>query len=66
MSSTLSLSWNLLSTIGDLPDELIVKILFQFNGLQHPIVKLLLTETKKNKWEQLQSLPFSQSIKSHY
>ena len=35
MSSTLSLYWNLLDNIGKLPDELIVKILYEYNGLKH-------------------------------
>ena len=44
MSSTLSLYWKLLANIGNLPDELIVKILYENNGLKHPIVKLLYNE----------------------
>jgi hypothetical protein len=66
MSSTLSLSWNLLATIGNLPDELIVKILYEYNGLKHPIVKLLYNETKIDKYERLIKLPFSRSIQKHY
>jgi hypothetical protein len=66
MSSTLSICWNLLSTFGDLPDELIVKILYEFTGLQHPIVKLLFNETKNDKYERLIKLPFSRSIQNHY
>ena len=66
MSSTLSLSWILLSCKGDLPDELILKILLQFNGLQHPLVKLLLNKTKIDDAERLRKLPFSRSIQRHY
>tara|TARA_B110000285_G_C14763943_1_gene440832 strand:+ start:23 stop:655 length:633 start_codon:yes stop_codon:yes gene_type:complete len=65
-SSMISTSWNLLSTIGDLPDEIILKILYEFNGLQHPIVKLLFNETKVDEWERLRKLPFSRSIQNHY
>jgi hypothetical protein len=66
MSSTLYLCWNLLSTIGNLPDELIVKIIYEFNGFKHPIVKLLFNETKIDEWERLKNLPFSRSIQKYY
>ena len=66
MSSTLYLCWNLLDNIGKLPDELIVKILYEYNGLKHPIVKLLYNETKIDKWERLKNLPFSISIQKLY
>ena len=66
MSSTLSLCWNLLANIGNLPDELIVKILYEYNGLKHPIVKLLYNETKIDKYDRLIKLPFSKSIQKHY
>jgi len=66
MSSTLSLCWNLLATIGNLPDELIVKILYEYNGLKHPIVKLLYNETKIDKYERLKNVPFSKNIQKHY
>jgi hypothetical protein len=62
----ISTSWNLLSTIGDLPVEIILKILYEFNGLQHPIVKLLFNETKVDEWDRLRKLPFSRSIQNHY
>jgi hypothetical protein len=64
--SILTLYWHLLGYKAKLPDELILKILLQFNGLQHPLVKLLLNASKKENWEQLQALPFSQCIKRHY
>ena len=66
MSSTLSLYWKLLANIGNLPDELIVKILYENNGLKHPIVKLLYNETKIDKYERLKNLPFSISIQKLY
>mgnify|MGYP007047347296 CR=1 FL=1 len=66
MSSTLSLYWNLLDNIGKLPDELIVKILYEYNGLKHPIVKLLYNETKIDEYERLKNIPFSISIQKHY
>ena len=66
MSSTLTLCWNLLATFGNLPDELIVKILYEYNGLKHPIVKLLFNETKIDKYERLKNLPFSRSIQTLY
>jgi len=66
MSSTLSLYWNLLANIGNLPDELIVKILYDYNGLKHPIVNVLFNETKIDKYERLKKLPFSKSIQKLY
>lgn len=66
MSSTLSLYWNLLDNIGKLPDELIVKILYEYNGLKHPIVKLLYNETKIDEYERLKNIPFSISIQKLY
>lgn len=58
----LSLSWHLLTIIGKLPEELIVKILFQYSGLRHPMVNMLLKSTKNEEYENLQKLPFSKSI----
>ena len=66
MSSTLFICWNLLSTNGNLPDELIVKILYEFNGFSHPLVSLLLNETKIHYYEDLQNLPFSKIVQNHY
>jgi len=66
MSSTLSLCWSLLYFIGNLPDELIVKILYEFNGLKHPIVNLLYNETKIDKYETVLNLPFSKSVQKLY
>ena len=64
--NTCSLCWQLLTIIGNLPQELIIKILFQFSGLRHPNVSLLLNATKNQKWESLQKLPFSKSIYKFY
>jgi len=66
MTTTLSLCWNLLTIVGQLPDELIVKILYQFSGLRHPIANMLLEHTKVDRFEALQKLPFSGSIHRFY
>ena len=44
--NTLSLCWHFLTIIGQLPEELIVKILYEFNGLRHPHVNMLREDTK--------------------
>ena len=44
MSSTMYLCWNLLTYKGNLPDELILKIAYEFEGIQHPLVKLLFND----------------------
>ena len=64
--NTLSLCWHLLSIVGGLPEELIVKILYQYSGLRHPIVNMLLNSTKVDEYEKLQKLPFSKSIYKFY
>ena len=64
--NTVSLCWNVLRYIGGLPDELIVKILYEFHGLKHPIVSILLNSTKVKVYEDLQKLPFSKSIYKFY
>jgi hypothetical protein len=66
MNSTLSFIWKYLNEIGNIPDELIVKILYEFNGFRHPIVTILLKETKNNTYENLQTYPFSKSIEKYY
>ena len=58
MSSNISLYWDLLSYIGKLPDELIVKILYEYNGLKHPIVNLL----NKTSYNYLLNLDRSKKI----
>ena len=60
--NTLSLCWHLLSIVGGLPEEMIVKILYQYSGLRHPIVNILLKSTKVDEYETLRGLPFSKSI----
>jgi hypothetical protein len=62
----LSLYWHLLTIFGKLPEELILKILFQYGGLRHPNVNLLLESTKNEEFEALQKLPFSNSIYKFY
>ena len=64
--NTLSLCWHLLSIIGTLPEELIVKIVFHYSGIRHPIVNMLLNSTKVKEYENLQRLPFSKSIYKFY
>ena len=64
--NTCSLYWNLLRFVGKLPDELIIKILYEFHGLKHPIVSILLNSTKVTEYEDLQKLPFSKSIYKFY
>jgi hypothetical protein len=66
MTHTLSLCWDLLTNVGQLPDELIVKILYQYSGLRHPIVNMLLEHTKVDRFEELQKLPFSRGIYRFY
>ena len=64
--NTCSLCWHLLTLIGNLPEELIVKILFHYSGLRHPITYILLNSTKVKEYEDLQKLPFSKSIHKFY
>ena len=64
--NTLSLCWHLLTIVGQLPEELIIKILYQFSGLSHPIVNMLNEYTKIDRFEELQKLPFSNSIYRFY
>jgi len=66
MSLATTTYWYALSIIGKLPNELIVKILYEFNGFKHPVVNMLLSRTRVDKWEQLQKLPFCRSIKNLY
>ena len=64
--NTCSLCWHLLTLVGHLPEELIIKILFHFGGLRHPNVSLLLHATRDDNCEIMQTLPFSQSIYKFY
>jgi hypothetical protein len=66
MMNTLSLCWHLLIIVGQLPEELIVKILYHYSGLKHPIANILLEHTKVDRFEELQKLPFSSSIYKFY
>ena len=66
MSNIIRLVWGLLAFNAKLPDELIVKILYEFNGLAHPLVSILLNETKIKFFEDLQTLSFSKFVKNHY
>ena len=66
MGEFLTLIWNILSNIGNLPDEIVVKILYEFNGMSHPLVAILLHETKIKYYDDLQNLPFSKFIQNHY
>ena len=64
--TTLSLCWDLLSNVGNLPNELISKILYEYGGLRHPVVNILLESTKNDEYEILQKLPISNSIYKFY
>lgn len=66
MYNVFNLLWTFLSYKGQLPDELIVKILYEFNGLSHQLVSILLNETKIKYFEDLQTLPFSTHVQKHY
>ena len=66
MTNIIQLVWNLLTFNANLPDELIVKIIYDFNGLSHPLVSILLNETKITYFEDLQTLPFSKYVLTHY
>ena len=63
---TCKLCWSILTIKGNLPEELIVKILFHFGGLRHPIASMLFNSTKVKEFEDLQKLPFSKSIYKFY
>ena len=63
---TCKLCWSILTIKGNLPEELIVKILFHFGGLRHPIAYMLFNSTKVKEFEDLQKLPFSKSIYKFY
>ena len=62
----LSLCWYLLSIVGNLPEELIIKILYNYGGLRHPNVSILLKSTENEAYEALQNLPISNSIYKFY
>jgi len=62
----LSLLWTYLGDIGNLPDEIIAKILYDFEGLKHPLVSILRYETKIHNYELMQKYPFSKTIHSYY
>lgn len=62
----LRLTWTILSIKANLPSELIIKILFNFGGIRHPIANLLLEETKIETYESLQKLSISKSIYKFY
>ena len=66
MSDVRTLLWEFLSFNGNLPDEIILKILYDFNGLSHPLVYILLNATKINKYEHLQILPIGKKVQKHY
>ena len=64
--NTLSLCWHLFTIIGRLPEELIVKILYEYKGLRHPHVNMLLDSTKIYDYEKLQKLPLSKLVHKYY
>jgi hypothetical protein len=63
---TLDLCWNLLSSIGNLPNELIIKIVYGFEGIKHPIVMMLLNETRQVQYTTLYNSPFSKKLRKQY
>ena len=62
----LSLLWTYLYEIGNLPDEIITKILYEFEGLKHPLVSILRYETKIHNYEIMKKYPISKTIQSYY
>lgn len=64
--NTLELCWYMLTIIGRLPEELIVKILYEFNGLRHPHVNMLREATKISEYETLLKLPLSKLVHKYY
>ena len=62
----MELCWNLLSTIGNIPDELIIKILYGFEGIKHPIVMMLLNETRQESYMELYNSSFSKKLRKQY
>ena len=60
------LIWNLLRFNGRLPDEIIVKILYEFRGLEHPLVKILLDFTKNKAYENYQRSRISKVLEKMY
>ena len=66
MSNIFNLLWIFLYARCGLPNELIIKILFHFNGISHPIVTILQNETKIKYFEDLQTVPFGKYVQKHY
>ena len=64
--NSLSLLWHSLSIVGNLPNELILKILYQHGGYRHPIVNILLNSTKNEEYEKLNKLSLGKSIYRFY
>jgi len=64
--NSLSLLWHSLSIVGNLPNELILKILYQHGGYRHPIVNILLNSTKNEDYEKLNKLSLGKSIYRFY
>ena len=62
----MELCWNLLSTIGNIPDEIILKIVYEFEGVKHPIVMMLLNDTRQDYYMELYSSPFSKALRKQY
>jgi hypothetical protein len=64
--TTLDLCWNLLSAIGNIPDEIILKIIYEFEGVKHPIVMMLLNDTRQESYMELYRTPFSKGLRKQY
>ena len=46
----LFLHWYLLTIVGNLPEELIIKILYHYSGLRHPTVNMLININNKRSY----------------
>ena len=62
--STHQIIWTILSK--HLPNELIFKIIYDFEGIQHPLVSILRKATQNKTWDRLTNLPFSKKIQKYY
>ena len=64
MTNSLNIIWSLLAIIGRLPDELICKILYDFQGLEHPISLLLNKKTYVNSY--FSNMPYVPRLLTYY
>ena len=64
MTNSVYTIWNFLAIIGGLPDELICKILYDFQGLEHPISVLLKKKTHLNGY--FSNMPYVPKLLTYY